>query len=105
MGTSGALILLFVVTAVLANLPFLTTRFLAVLRFRSEAKPVLAVLLEWACCLALSGGIAWILERQQGPVQSQHWQFYVTAVCVFLVLGVPGFVWRYLWNPPRKSRT
>jgi len=40
------------------------------------------------------------LESRLGQRQIQGWEFYAAGACLFLTLGFPGFVWRYL----RRSR-
>ena len=40
------------------------------------------------------------LESYLGQRQEQGWQFYVAGGFLFITLGFPGFVWRYL----RKHR-
>ena len=36
------------------------------------------------------------LESYLGQRQSQGWAFYAASACLFITLGFPGFVWRYL---------
>lgn len=93
-----ATLLLF--TLMLANLPFLNERLLACIPLKSPIKHF-----GWRCVemiiLYLSvGGVALLLEIQQGPVHRQHWQFYVATCCLFLVFAFPGMVIRYFWRKP-----
>ena len=36
------------------------------------------------------------LEARAGAVYPQGWEFYAVTVCLFVVMGYPGFVFRYL---------
>lgn len=45
------------------------------------------------------GGLAHFVEtRVMGQAAQQHWEFYATTACLFLVFAFPGFVWRYMWR-------
>ena len=81
-----------------ANLPFMLERRLFILPPREEGKGVGWRLLEMALLYFIVGGVAWLVERNLGPVQQQRWEFYATTVCLFLVFAYPGFVYRYLWR-------
>lgn len=91
---------LLLLTLVLANLPFLTERLFGILPLKHSIKPI-----GW-CCVEIVvlyvglGGLALILEAQQGLVHQQHWQFYVATACLFLVFAFPGIVIRYFWRQP-----
>jgi hypothetical protein len=37
-----------------------------------------------------------LFERMIGNTFAQRWEFYVTALSLFVVLAFPGFVIRYL---------
>ena len=53
--------------------------------------------------LLLGAATLWIgfgFEAYFGQRQQQGWAFYAAAACLFVTLGFPGFVWRYL----RKHR-
>ncbi|MDD5329971.1 MAG: DUF2818 family protein [Sulfuricella sp.] len=80
-----------------ANLPFLTERRLFVLPTEG-GKGLAWRLLELILLYFAVGGVAWLVERNLGPVQQQHWEFYATTVCLFLVFAYPGFTYRYLWR-------
>ncbi|HEX5464714.1 MAG TPA: DUF2818 family protein [Burkholderiales bacterium] len=91
----AALVLL---ALVLANLPFLTERFLGVVPFRSGTKHLWWRLLEIIVFYAITGVVAWLMERKTGQVHDQGWVFWVVTICLFLVFSYPGFVYRYLWR-------
>ena len=43
------------------------------------------------------------LEARAGAVYPQGWEFYAVTVCLFLVMGYPGFVFRYLLKHRREA--
>lgn len=92
-----ALILL-VLTFLAANTPFLLERRLFILPSPGGVKNVGWRLLEMVLLYFIVGGLAYLVEKNLGPVQQQHWEFYATTVCLFLVFAFPGFVYRYLWR-------
>ena len=90
------LILLFLV---IANLPWFTERFL--LFIPRANKSILLRIIELAVYYFISLMIATMFESRfsGGEVHPQTWEFFVTTFCLFLVLSVPGFVYRYQWLP------
>ena len=90
--------ILLVLALVAANLPFLLERRLFVLPAGAHGKGVAWRLLELILLYFVVGGVAWLVERNLGPVQTQRWEFYATTACLFLVFAYPGFVYRYLWR-------
>ena len=98
MNTGAAALLLLVLAACLANLPFITERF-----FIFMPRPVKTVwwrLLELLAYYGIFITIGRGLEAYLGRSQPQAWQFYAITLLVFIVLAYPGFVFRYL----RRSR-
>lgn len=81
-----------------ANLPFVTERRLFILPAGTAGKGLIWRLLELVLLYFAVGGLAWLVEKNLGPVQSQHWEFYATTACLFLVFAYPGFAYRYLWR-------
>jgi hypothetical protein len=80
-----------------ANLPWFSDRFLYLVPLRN--KHAGWQLFELMLMYFVVGGIAFLSERLTiGQVAPQHWQFYVTTACLFLVFAFPGFVWRYFWR-------
>lgn len=81
-----------------ANLPFFNEKIFALLpvRWRSPAKPLIARLGEMAVLYFAVGAIGLALETQIGSRFPQTWEFYAISACLFLVLGFPGFILRYL---------
>lgn len=90
---SGLLILLIALAA--ANAPFVTERLLGVARLargKSLGLRVAELVLYYLVTLTL----AVLIETRFGPRYPQGWEFYGITLCLFVVLGYPGFVWRYL---------
>ncbi|MHB1293218.1 MAG: DUF2818 family protein [Sulfuricella sp.] len=96
-------LIILVLAFVAANLPFMLERRLFILPPRQDGKSLVWRLLELVLMYFTVGGIAWLVEKNLGPVQSQHWEFYATTACLFLVFAYPGFVYRFLWR--RKGAT
>jgi hypothetical protein len=87
--------LVLVAAVVAANLPYFNERLLLV-GPRLAHKAVGWRLLELALMAVLTFVLGAALEAHIGQRQDQDWQFYVAATCLFITLGFPGFVWRYL---------
>ncbi|MDN3987058.1 DUF2818 family protein [Zwartia vadi] len=99
MDQSAAVWLLIVLACVAANLPFVNERLFAVLsvpRFANGIKPFWVRVLEFLVWYGVIGLIGLFFERMIGNVFTQKWEFYVTALSLFVVLAFPGFVVRYL---------
>lgn len=92
---------LLLLTLLLANLPFLTTRLfgLAALKRKHFGHH----LLELAAGFLLCGAMAYVLESRAGAVHPQGWEFYAVTVCLYLVFAFPAFVWRYFWHSRHKE--
>ncbi len=81
-----------------ANLPWFSERLFHAVTLKS-GKHVGWRLLELVVLYFVLGGIARLAEQKTlGQVASQHWEFYATTACLFLVLATPGFIYRYLWR-------
>lgn len=53
---------------------------------------------------ALAGVLAFAFEASMGNVFTQRWEFYAVTLSLFLVMGYPGYVYRYLMRH-RLART
>lgn len=96
MTTGLAIGLLLMVTVIAANLPWLSDRVGFVLPPGSRGKPEWVRLIEWGVLFALVGLLGAGMEmRTQGQLQSQGWEFWVIALCLFAVSALPGFVYRH----------
>ncbi len=83
---------------VAANLPFVTSRLLAVVPLR-QPKNLLVRLLELIVFYFVVGGLGLALEHRAGQIAAQGWEFYAVTGALFVTLAFPGFVWRYLYKP------
>lgn len=83
----------------LANLPFLLKPTILP-RVTEGSLALLLRLIEWFVGLLLLMGLAGYLEVQTAPLHQQHWQFYVTVLCMHVVFAFPGFVYCFLWRRP-----
>ena len=90
---SGLLILLIAIAA--ANAPFVTERLLGVARL-AHGKSLGLRLSELVVYYLVTLALAVLIETRFGPRYPQGWEFYGITSCLFVVLGYPGFVWRYL---------
>ena len=82
---------------VTANLPFLSERFMAVLKL-SAGKSLPVRLAELVLWYLIVGVIARGLEHQAGQIAPQGWEFFTITGALFLTFAFPGFAYRYLFN-------
>ncbi len=95
-----ALIILFLF---IANIPWFTERVFLVIPL-NKGKSVFIRLVELVVFYFTSLLIGIAAEIQfSGDVFPQQWEFFVTTFCIFLVLSVPGVVYRYQWLPIQKK--
>lgn len=88
---------------VIANLPWFTERVFLVYPLQS-VKSVVIRLIELVVYYFASLLIAIAAEIQfSGDVFPQQWEFFVTTFCLFLVLAVPGVIYRYQWLPMQQK--
>jgi hypothetical protein len=90
-------VILFALVA--ANLPFVNDRLFIIGPVRAP-KALPWRLLELALMAALALGLGWLIEGRIGQRAPQNWEFYVSALSLFLTFAFPGFVWRYLRKRP-----
>jgi hypothetical protein len=95
MDQSAAVWLVLAVAVIAANLPYFNERLLLV-GPRQSPKSVWWRLLELVLMAVLTFALGSVLEARIGQRQAQGWEFYAAASCLFITLGFPGFVWRYL---------
>lgn len=94
---SVAVWILILLAVAAANLPFVSDRFLAAFRFRTRlTKPGWAVVSELIVLYVLIGIVGYAFETALVNPFPRGWEFYATTLCIFLVLGFPGFIYRYL---------
>ncbi len=89
-GIYGGLLALAVLAA---NLPWLSDRFLIMIRLDKSAW---WRWLEWLVCYVLIGLLAMALENKvTGGLHPQQWEFCVATLCLFAVFALPGFIYHY----------
>lgn len=96
LNTAAASWIVIVLMAIFANFPFFTESLFGIVHLKQGRKPGFARIFELLLLYGILLGIAYGIESSQGNVFPQGWQFYAVTVCLFLVLGFPGFVHRYL---------
>ncbi|WP_349743496.1 DUF2818 family protein [Roseateles cavernae] len=95
MDQSAAVWLVLLVAVIAANAPYFSSRVL-LLGPKRVAKPFGWRALELLLLALLTLALGFALESYQGQRQPQGWEFYAAALCLFITLGFPGFVWCYL---------
>ncbi|MCV2360881.1 MULTISPECIES: DUF2818 family protein [Roseateles] len=95
MDSEAAVWLVLLTAAVAANLPYFSHRLLLVGPVR-RPKAVGWRLAELAILACLTLALGFALEARIGQRHPQGWEFYGAAICLFITLGFPGFVWCYL---------
>jgi Protein of unknown function (DUF2818) len=95
MDQSAAVWLVLALAVIAANLPYFNERLLLV-GPRREPKAAWWRLLELVLMAMLTFAMGSALEARIGQRHAQGWEFYAAGACLFITLGSPGFVWRYL---------
>ncbi len=88
--------------AVMANLPFVPQRWLALPGIQKLGGPALVRLIEWLLLYLLWMGVATVLDGQAGLTAPTGWQIWSISIAFFAVLAFPGITYRYLWS--KKTR-
>ena len=96
MGQGASIAALIGLAAVAANLPFLNSRWLAVLPAAGGRKGLGGRLLELVFWYFATGAVGLALEARAGQIYPQGWEFYAITAALFLTLAFPGFVYCYL---------
>lgn len=95
---NNATVILLLLAVFTANLPWISEHLFHTVTLKS-GKHIGWRLLELIVLYFLMGGIALLTEKKvMGQAAPQHWEFYATTACLFLVFATPGFVYRYLWR-------
>jgi hypothetical protein len=79
-----------------ANFPYFSESIFGFFRPQQAPKSPFIRILELLILYFLVLGVAYAIESSIGNAFAQGWQFYAVTVCLYLVLGFPGFVHRYL---------
>lgn len=78
-------------------MPFVSERLFALIPIKSWIKkPAAAIVGELSVLYLVVGLVGYAFEAAIMNPFPRTWEFYVTTLCIFLVLGFPGFVYRYL---------
>lgn len=94
---SVAVWILIAMAFAMANLPFVNERLMALVPSKRYAiKPPFLIVAELFVWYILAGLLAYAFETALVNPFPRGWEFYVITMCIFLVLGFPGFVYRYL---------
>lgn len=102
MDQSAAVWLVLAAAVIAANLPYFNERLLLV-GPRRAPKAAWWRLLELVLMAVLTFALGAVLEARIGQRHVQGWEFYAAASCLFITLGFPGFVWRYLRRSKRHG--
>ena len=95
--------LLIFIFFLIANFPWINERvFLFYDLKRNKPAWVRVVELLVYYLVGLLIGIAFEI-RYSGDVYQQGWEFFVTTFCLFVVLAVPGMVYRFQWLPMQEK--
>lgn len=84
---------------IMANLPWFTERLFLVYpleKGKSAALRWFELFVLYFAALVV-GGMAEM--RFSGDIHPQQWEFFATTLSAFLVLSVPGLIYRYQWLP------
>ena len=81
---------------VLLIYPQMAARDSSDLNGRQKVKSFLDRFIEVLVFYALVGVLAFAFEASMGNVFVQGWEFYAITLSLFLVMGYPGYVFRYL---------
>jgi len=100
MNQTLAVWLLIALALVTANLPFLTERVLTVVPWKRgvAVKPFWVRMAELLLYYALVMALGFAFEAALGNSFAQGWEFYAITFSLYVVLGYPGFVVRYLFK-------
>jgi len=79
-----------------ANLPYMNERLFGMIPLKGTRKSAWLRVLELLVLYFAVGAFAYLLESRIGNVFSQMKEFYMVTVPLFVVLGFPGFIMRYL---------
>ncbi|HEY1058992.1 MAG TPA: DUF2818 family protein [Limnobacter sp.] len=88
--------LLFGLAILMANLPFVSNRLMGLVKLQHKSGWTRVV--EVLAGYLLVGLIGFGIEATVSQITPQRWEFYALTACLFLVLGFPGFVYRFLWR-------
>ena len=79
-----------------ANFPYFSESIFGFFRPKQGLKSPFIRIFELLVLYFVVIAVAYAIESSIGNAFPQGWQFYAVTVCLYLVLGFPGFVHRYL---------
>ena len=104
MTSSIAIVILFIITLIAANIPFLTDNAFFILKSKNQ-KSFWFRFSEWFFMYIIVMAIAIGLETKLHGVAyakvwevwnfAQNWEFYAITLCLFVVFALPGFLYHY----------
>ena len=95
MSVSTSIWILIVILIIAANLPWISERFLIVIK-PANGKKVWMRLCEWLLLYFLCGLMSLGLEKKMtGEIHHQDWEFYAVGFFLFMVFAFPGFIYRH----------
>lgn len=89
--------LVLLLALVVANMPFISNRLLAVYALKVP-KNLAIRLVEMLVWYLLVGGLGLYLEQRTGQIAPQGWEFYAITGTLFVTFAFPGFTYRYLFK-------
>ena len=96
MSITSAVLLLLVVAVLAANYPWLSQKVFFVFPEPEAGKSSWMRCLEWLLNFGLVLLFGLGLERKiNGVIHVQQWEFFVVGFLFFMVLAMPGFIYRY----------
>lgn len=94
---------LIIAATFIANFPWVTERLFGLFMLKNE-KSAWFRLLELLIFYFISLIAAIMVETKfDGGVHTQDWEFFVITFCGFIVLAVPGVIYRYQWLPLKQK--
>lgn len=70
-----------------------------------RTKNILIHVVEMVCFMCWVAGIGFFIESYYSNSFDQHWPFYAIGASIFTIMGLPGFVWRYLMRHRNRIAT
>ncbi|EMR13194.1 transmembrane protein [Methylophaga lonarensis MPL] len=89
---------------VLASLPWVNERTFVVIKVNTPKSAWIRlgeVVVYYFVALMVAAGFE---QRFSGNIYQQDWEFFVTTLCLFLVLAVPAVVYRHQWLPEQQKQ-
>ena len=96
MGAEQSAWLLIAIAVVAANIPWLNNRIFFIKESTDGQKKAIWSWLEVVFLYLVTGVLAFGFESKiNGETYQQGWEFYAITFCLFIVLSLPGFLYKY----------